>query len=56
MSLQTIIKCINFNRYGEYEAYNNGINLYVKYEENNTNNLLDIAPDIIKQAMTILMI
>jgi hypothetical protein len=40
-----------FNRYGEYEAYNNGINLYVKYEENNTNNnLLDIAPDIIKQS------
>ena len=39
----------NFNRYGEYEAYNNGINLYVKYEENNTNKLLDIAPDIIKQ-------
>lgn len=44
-------KMYNFNRYGEYEAYNNGINLYVKYEENNTNNnLLDIAPDIIKQA------
>lgn len=42
-------KMYNFNRYGEYEAYNNGINLYVKYEENNTNNLLDIAPDIIKQ-------
>jgi hypothetical protein len=44
-------KMYNFNRYGEYEAYNNGINLYVKYEENNTNNnLLDIAPDIIKQS------
>lgn len=43
-------KVYNFNRYGEYEAYNNGINLYVKYDENNTNNLLDIAPDIIKQA------
>ncbi len=43
-------KMYNFNRYGEYEAYNNGINLYVKYEENNTNNVLDIAPDIIKQA------
>lgn len=44
-------KMYQFNRYGEYEAYNNGINLYVKYEENNTNNnLLDIAPDIIKQA------
>lgn len=43
-------KMYNFNRYGEYEAYNNGINLYVKYEENNTDNLLDIAPDIIKQA------
>lgn len=43
-------KMYHFNRYGEYEAYNNGINLYVKYEENNTNNLLDIAPDIIKQA------
>lgn len=44
-------KMYNFNRYGEYEAYNNGINLYVKYEENNTNNnLLDIASDIIKQA------
>ena len=42
-------KMYNFNRYGEYEAYNNGINLYVKYEENNTNNVLDIAPDIIKQ-------
>lgn len=43
-------KMYHFNRYGEYEAYNNGINLYVKYEENNTNNnLLDIAPDIIKQ-------
>lgn len=42
-------KMYNFNRYGEYEAYNNGINLYVKYEENNTNKLLDIAPDIIKQ-------
>lgn len=46
-------KMYNFNRYGEYEAYNNGINLYVKYEEeNNTNNnnLLDIATDIIKQS------
>lgn len=44
-------KMYNFNRYGEYEAYNNGINLYVKYEENNTNNnLLDISTDIIKQA------
>lgn len=43
-------KMYQFNRYGEYEAYNNGINLYVKYEENNTNNVLDIAPDIIKQA------
>jgi hypothetical protein len=43
-------KMYHFNRYGEYEAYNDGINLYVKYEENNTNNLLDIAPDIIKQA------
>ena len=43
-------KMYHFNRYGEYEAYNNGINLYVKYEENNTDNLLDIAPDIIKQA------
>lgn len=44
-------KMYQFNRYGEYEAYNNGINLYVKYEENNTNNnLLDIATDIIKQA------
>ena len=43
-------KIYNFNRYGEYEAYNNGINLYVKYEENNTDNVLDIAPDIIKQA------
>lgn len=43
-------KMYNFNRYGEYEAYNNGINLYVKYEENNTNNVLDIAPDIIKQS------
>jgi hypothetical protein len=43
-------KMYHFNRYGEYEAYNNGINLYVKYEENNTNNVLDIAPDIIKQA------
>lgn len=43
-------KMYHFNRYGEYEAYNNGINLYVKYEENNTNNLLDIAPDIIKQS------
>ena len=45
-------KMYNFNRYGEYEAYNNGNNLYVKYEENNnnnTNNVLDIAPDIIKQ-------
>lgn len=43
-------KMYYFNRYGEYEAYNNGINLYVKYEENNTNNnLLDIAPDIIKE-------
>ena len=42
-------KMYHFNRYGEYEAYNNGINLYVKYEENNTNNVLDIAPDIIKQ-------
>lgn len=43
-------KMYQFNRYGEYEAYNNGINLYVKYEENNTNNLLDITPDIIKQS------
>jgi hypothetical protein len=43
-------KMYHFNRYGEYEAYNNGINLYVKYEENNTNNVLDIAPDIIKQS------
>jgi hypothetical protein len=44
-------KMYHFNRYGEYEAYNNGINLYVKYEENNTNNnLLDIASDIIKQS------
>jgi hypothetical protein len=43
-------KMYHFNRYGEYEAYNNGINLYVKYDENNTNNLLDIAPDIIKQS------
>jgi hypothetical protein len=44
-------KMYHFNRYGEYEAYNNGINLYVKYEENNTNNkLLDITPDIIKQS------
>lgn len=44
-------KMYNFNRYGEYEAYNNGINLYVKYEENNTNNkLLDITTDIIKQS------
>lgn len=42
-------KVYNFNRYGEYEAYNNGINLYVKYEENNTDKLLDITPDIIKQ-------
>lgn len=42
-------KMYHFNRYGEYEAYNNGINLYVKYEENNTNNVLDIAPDIIKE-------
>lgn len=46
-------KVYNFNRYGEYEAYNNGNNLYVKYNENennNTNRLLDITPDIIKQS------
>lgn len=46
-------KLYNFNRYGEYEAYTDGNNLYVKYEENNnnnTNNVLDIAPDIIKQS------
>ena len=43
-------KVYNFNRYGEYEACNNGNNLYVKYEENNTNKLLDITPDIIKQS------
>ena len=41
-------KIYNFNRYGEYEAYNNGNNLYVK--ENTTNKLLDITPDIIKQS------
>lgn len=44
-------KVYHYNRYGEYEAYNNGINLYVKYEENISNNkLLDIATDIIKQS------
>lgn len=44
-------KVYNFNRYGEYEACNNGNNLYVKYNENNnTNRLLDITPDIIKQS------
>lgn len=46
-------KMYNFNRYGEYEAYQgytNANNLYVKYEENNTNNLLDITTDIIKQS------
>lgn len=46
-------KVYHYNRYGEYEAYQgytNANNLYVKYEENNTNNLLDIAPDIIKQS------
>lgn len=45
-------KLYNFNRYGESEVYTNGNNLYVKYEENNnnTNNVLDIAPNIIKQS------
>lgn len=48
-------KIYHYNRYGEYSAYQghtNGNNLYVKYEEkeNNTNNLLDIATDIIKQS------
>lgn len=49
-------KVYHYNRYGEYEAYQgytNGNNLYVKYEgniNNNTNNLLDITPDIIKQS------
>jgi hypothetical protein len=46
-------KIYHFNRYGEYEAYQgytNANNLYVKYEENNTNNLLDITTDIIKQS------
>jgi hypothetical protein len=47
-------KIYHFNRYGEYEAYQgytNTNNLYVKYEENNTNNnLLDITTDIIKQS------
>lgn len=45
-------KVYNFNRYGESEVYTNGNNLYVKYEEkeNNTINLLDITPDIIKQS------
>ena len=45
-------KVYNFNRYGESEVYSNGNNLYVKYEEkeNNTNNVLDITSDIIKQS------
>lgn len=43
-------KVYHYNRYGEYETYNNGNNLYVKYEENNTDNLLDIAPNIIQQS------
>lgn len=45
-------KVYNFNRYGELEVYSNGNNLYVKYEEkeNNTNNVLDITSDIIKQS------
>ena len=46
-------KVYHYNRYGEYGAYQgytNGNNLYVKSNENNTNNVLDIAPDIIKQS------
>lgn len=42
-------KVYHYNRYGEYEAYQgytNGNNLYVKSNEN----ILDIAPDIIKQS------
>ena len=45
-------KIYKFNRYGEYGAYQgytNVNNLYVKCNENNTNNVLDIAPDLIKQ-------
>lgn len=43
-------KVYSFNRYGE--SYTNENNLYVKYVENNnnTNKLLDITPDIIKQS------